>query len=211
MIDSLIANKESMTKRDVKRQMLIDIGTVIFTQKGFSITSLDEIVMTAQIPKGSFYYYFKGKEDFAIEVIKNYGQYFSRKLGRILEDKQRGPLDRLRAFTEEAANGVIRFEFKRGCLIGNLGQEMASLEEEFRLALFNVIRDWRIRIKTCLEEAKESGEIQTKIGSETLSKFFWSAWEGAVLCSKLERSSQPLHIVSDLFINELLQPVVNSK
>ena len=153
MIDSLIANKESMTKRDVKRQMLIDIGTVIFTQKGFSITSLDEIVMTAQIPKGSFYYYFKGKEDFAIEVIKNYGQYFSRKLGRILEDKQRGPLDRLRAFTEEAANGVIRFEFKRGCLIGNLGQEMASLEEEFRLALFNVIRDWRIRIKTCLEEA----------------------------------------------------------
>jgi len=207
MTDSSLLTKEPMSKRETKRQMLIDIGTVIFTQKGFSITSLDEIVATAEIPKGSFYYYFKGKEDFAIEVIKNYGQYFSRKLGRILEDKNRGPLKRLEMFTNEAANGVTRFDFKRGCLIGNLGQEMASLEEEFRITLLQVISDWRIRIEVCIDEAKVLGEIETKVSSENLSKFFWSAWEGAVLCSKLERSSQPLNIVSDLFINELLQPV----
>lgn len=205
------AFQEPLTKREAKRQMLIDIGTVIFTQKGFSITSLDEIVMTAEIPKGSFYYYFQGKEEFAIEVIKNYGRYFSKKLERSLEDKKRSPAERIRAFTKEASNGVTRYEFKRGCLIGNLGQEMASLEEEFRITLLGVIRDWRTRVQACIEEAKEVGEIKTDVTSEVLSRFFWSAWEGAVLCAKLEQSAKPLQIVGDVFIDELLQPVKPTK
>jgi TetR/AcrR family transcriptional repressor of nem operon len=88
---------------------------------------------------------------------------------------------------------------------------MASLEEEFRIALLDVIRDWRIRVEACIEEAKESGEITTVVDSHILSQFFWSAWEGAVLCSKLERSSQPLQIIGDLFISELLRPAVSNK
>lgn len=208
MTTQLIDSKEAISKRGAKRQVLIDIGTAIFTQKGFSITSLDEIVMTADIPKGSFYYYFKGKEDFAIEVIKNYGRYFSRKLERVLEDQNKSPLKRLKAFCEEATRGVTRFEFKRGCLIGNLGQEMASLEESFRLELYEVIFDWRKRVEHCIDEAKELGEIETKVSSQDLSKFFWSAWEGAVLCAKLEKSANSLKIVSDLFINELLKPTM---
>lgn len=208
MTAQLLDPKETLSKKGAKRQMLIDIGTAIFTQKGFSSTSLDDIVMAADIPKGSFYYYFKGKEDFAIEVIKNYGRYFSRKLERVLEDPSKSPLGRLKAFCEEATKGVTRFEFKRGCLIGNLGQEMASLEESFRLELFDVIFDWRKRVELCIEEAKKLGEIETKVSSKELSKFFWSAWEGAVLCSKLEKSANPLKIVSDLFINELLKPTM---
>ena len=211
MSSTTLVAKAPINKRALKRQMLIDIGTVIFTQKGFSITSLDEIVMTAEIPKGSFYYYFQNKEDFAIEVIKNYGRYFSRKLERILEDTHRSPLERLWAFAKEAIGGMTRFDFKRGCLIGNLGQEMATLQEDFRLSLLDVIQDWRIRIERCIEEAKHAGEINTTVSSQNLAIFFWSAWEGAVLCSKLERSAQPLKIVSDLFINEVLQPVVISE
>ena len=203
--------REASNKSESKRQTLINIGTVLFTQKGFSSTSLDEIVVAAKIPKGSFYYYFRGKEDFAIEVIKNYGNYFSRKLERILNDQTKSPLERLRAFMDEATSGVMRYEFKRGCLIGNLGQEMASLEEGFRITLLDVIRDWRDRIEACVEEAKEVGEINVTLDSDVLSRFFWSAWEGAVLCAKLERSERPLQIVSEVFIGQLLQPVSTVK
>lgn len=206
---TILEAKGPTTKRDSKRQMLVDIGTAIFTQKGFSITSLDEIVATAEIPKGSFYYYFKGKEDYAIEVIRNYGRYFSRKLAKRLEDQTKSPIKRIKAFCDEATKGVARYEFKRGCLIGNLGQEMASLEEGFRLELFTVISDWRKRIEECIDEGKRIGEIQTNKNSKDLAKFFWSAWEGAVLCSKLERSTSTLKIVSDIFINELLKPTNN--
>lgn len=197
-------------EQNEKRVALIKIGTAIFTQKGFSITSLDEIVEIAEVPKGSFYYYFKSKDDYALEVIKNYGVYFSGKLQRILNDDKLSPLERLAAFTREAEEGVKRYDFKRGCLIGNLGQEMASLEERFRIELLSVIADWRQQVMHCIDLAKAAGEIKTTVDSFELAHFFWCAWEGAVLCAKLELSIIPLEIVSRLFISELLQPAVKN-
>ena len=206
-MNKIMQIKQAAAKPNDKKLLLINIGTAIFTQKGFSITSLDEIVEIAEIPKGSFYYYFKSKDEFAIEVIKNYGIYFSKKLQRILSNDKKAPLERLKEFTKEAEAGVRRYEFKRGCLIGNLGQEMATLEERFRIELLNVIADWRDQVRQCIDLAKERLEIKTTVDASELANFFWCAWEGAVLCSKLELSTQPLNIVSRLFITELLQPV----
>lgn len=206
-MNKIMQIKQTAAKPNDKKLLLINIGTAIFTQKGFSITSLDEIVEIAEIPKGSFYYYFKSKDEFAIEVIKNYGIYFSKKLQRILSNDKKSPLERLKEFTKEAEAGVRRYEFKRGCLIGNLGQEMATLEEHFRIELLNVIADWRDQVRQCIDLAKERREIKTTVDASELANFFWCAWEGAVLCSKLELSTQPLNIVSRLFITELLQPV----
>jgi len=189
-----------------KRQTLVNIGTALFTQKGFGSTGLDEIVQAADVPKGSFYYYFESKDVFAHAVIRNYAAYFAKKLDRTLNDATLSPLARLRAFTADATDGVMRFEFKRGCLVGNLGQEMASLEEAFRILLLAVLSDWRERFRQCIAEAQADGEVRTRVDPAALARFFWSAWEGAVLCAKLERSRDPLDNVSHLFFDHLLLP-----
>lgn len=195
------------TRAADKRQRLIDIGTAIFTQKGFGSTGLDAIVQAAGVPKGSFYYYFTSKDEYAHAVIRNYADYFAKKLDRTLDDERRSPLERLRAFAADATAGVSRYDFKRGCLVGNLGQEMASLEEAFRLLLLGVLDTWRRRFEACIDEAKAAGEIATPVPSAALAQFFWSAWEGAVLCAKLEQSTAPLDNVGALFFDHLLQPV----
>ena len=189
-----------------KRRALVDIGTALFTQKGFANTGLDEIVQAADVPKGSFYYYFDSKDAYAHAVIRNYAAYFERKLDRSLNDPSRSPLQRLKAFADDATAGMLRFEFRRGCLIGNLGQEMAGLEEAFRVSLLEVLDAWRERFRGCIDEARDAGEIRTTIDAASLARFFWSAWEGAVLCAKLERSRAPLDNVAHLFFDHLLRP-----
>ena len=52
---------------------------------------------------------------------RNYAGYFARKLDRCLLDASRQPLARIAAFVEEAKAGMQRFEYRRGCLVGNLG------------------------------------------------------------------------------------------
>lgn len=198
---------KSQSRGDTKRQRLIDIGTALFTQKGFAGTGLDEIVQRADVPKGSFYYYFDSKEAYVQAVIHNYAAYFAKKLDRTLGDTSVDPLQRLRAFAAEAIHGVQRFEFKRGCLVGNLGQEMASLQEDFRVLLLAVLDQWRERVRACIAEAQARGQIATTADPAALAHFFWSAWEGAVLCAKLEQSTRALDNVTRLFIDELLQPV----
>lgn len=196
----------TQARGDHKRQALIDIGTEIFTLKGFSSTGLDEIVQRADVPKGSFYYYFDSKEDFAQAVIRNYAAYFAKKLDRTLGDTALTPLQRLRAFTADATQGMRRFDFRRGCLVGNLGQEMAGLQDGFRVGLLAVLNQWRDRFADCIAQAQAAGEVATTADPAALARFFWSAWEGAVLCAKLEQSDRALDNVATLFVEQLLQP-----
>jgi len=84
---------------------------------------------------------------------------------------------------------------------------MASLENKFRVLLLQVLDTWRERFRRCINEAKAAGEIATPLDSAALAQFFWSAWEGAVLCAKLEQSTRALDNVSTLNFEHLLQPV----
>ncbi|MEP3563489.1 MAG: TetR/AcrR family transcriptional regulator [Marinobacter sp.] len=174
------------------RQALIGVGLAALTEKGYSYTGLDEILRQAKVPKGSFYHYFDNKEAFGKALIEAYGRFFANKLERSLADNTLPPLERIQAFVAEAKDGMAKFGYRRGCLIGNMGQEMAALPESFRSLLREVFRDWEARIARVLEEARQAGEVPEHVVPEQMAQFFWIGWEGAVLRAKLEQSSQPL-------------------
>lgn len=78
-----------------KRIKIIDKGLTLMHLKGYNGTGLQEIVEAAGIPKGSFYYYFKSKEHFAIEVMKYYYESKYEELIKILSDKSISPCRRI--------------------------------------------------------------------------------------------------------------------
>ncbi|MDM0088891.1 MULTISPECIES: TetR/AcrR family transcriptional regulator [unclassified Variovorax] len=194
----------SPPKRDsAKKEMLVRIGVAVFTEKGFHNTPIDELVAQAGVPKGSFAYYFGNKDAYTLTVIQSYAEYFNKKLDRCLGNEALGPIDRIKAFADEATAGMERFAFRRGCLVGNLGQELGALDETFRTALLRALVGWQTRIEACLEEAKKAGELAPEADAAALAKLFWYAWEGAVLGAKLEKSRAPLDGVSAAFIGHL--------
>ncbi len=58
-----------MKKGEKRRQELIRIAYRMFISKGYEQTSVDEIIDAAGIAKGTYYYYFKSKEQMLEEVI----------------------------------------------------------------------------------------------------------------------------------------------
>ncbi len=50
-------------KPAVRQAEILEVARQLFQAKGYEATSVDEIVRTADIAKGTFYYYFKSKED----------------------------------------------------------------------------------------------------------------------------------------------------
>ncbi|ERS09719.1 TetR family transcriptional regulator [Marinobacter sp. EN3] len=174
------------------RDALIQVGLGVLTEKGYSYTGIDEILRQAGVPKGSFYHYFDNKEAFGRALIEAYGQFFAKKLERSLSDASLSPLARIQAFVDGAKAGMQKFDYRRGCLIGNLGQEMAALPESFRSLLCAVFRDWESRVERVLEEARKLGEVSQSLSCDQMAQFFWTGWEGAVLRAKLEQSPEPL-------------------
>lgn len=190
-------------KASDKRLEIVRKGVEIFTEKGFHNTAIDEVVHAAGVPKGSFTYYFGSKDAYAIEVIEMYADYFNRKLDRLLTDPTLTPLQRIRAFADDATLGMQRHHFRRGCLVGNLGQEVGALNERFRVAILSALSRWQRCIETCLVEAVKSGELHPSIDAAQLARRFWYSWEGAVLGAKLERSRAPLDASIEAFIMSL--------
>lgn len=185
------------------RQLILRAGLALLTEKGFSATGLEEILTHAKTPRGSFYHYFSSKEAFGLSLIEHYGDYFSRRLDRFLNDSSMSPLNRLHAFVEDSKAGMARHHFRRGCLIGNLGQEMGSLPKSFRKKLKETFETWQIRFSVCLKQAQKEGEIAPSLNTDQLAAFFWIGWEGAVLRSKLERTVEPLEIFETFFFARL--------
>jgi len=181
------------------RELLLRSGLEVLTEKGFSATGIDEILGRVGVPKGSFYYYFNSKEAFGLALIDRYADYFAHKIDRHLSNTQLAPVDRLRSFVGDAIASMARFDFRRGCLIGNLGQEMGVLPESFRVRLKEVFGDWQAQFAACLALAQETGALSKSVDVNQVAAFFWIGWEGAVLRAKLEQSAAPLELFSDFF------------
>src|SRR5690625_777851 len=141
------------------RERLIRCGVTRCTQAGFQVPSIDEILRASAVPQVACYYYFKNKHEFGLAVIDAYADYFSQKLRRIFDDSSISPLQRLDRFVLEAQDGMERHAFLRGCLIGNLGMELASMDDDFRNRLENVLRMWERQTSNCLRLAQQAHEI----------------------------------------------------
>ncbi|PJI96125.1 TetR family transcriptional regulator [Acidovorax sp. 69] len=195
--------KNSDVPRQDIRALLIRTGVAVLTEKGYSSVGIDEVLRAVQVPKGSFYYYFDSKEAFGQVLITAYADYFARKLDRWFLDTAISPVQRLRNFIQDATEGMARHDFRRGCLVGNLGQEMGTLPESFRPKLEQVFLDWQARTATCLAEAQRAKEIAAHHDCARLAQFFWIGWEGAVLRAKLDRSPTPLDVYAEGFFEML--------
>lgn len=194
------------------RAALMRAGVAALTEKGFSATGIDEILRSAGVPKGSFYHYFASKEAFGAELICAYADYFGHKLDQHFGNDLLSPLNRLRAFIADAERGMARHEYRRGCLIGNLGQEMGALPEAYRAQLAAVFADWQARTARCLAAARAAGELPPALDVERAAAFFWIGWEGAVLRAKLEHGPGPLRLFAHAYLEsmQVVQPAATA-
>ncbi len=204
-MSSIPKSKIRAHPRNETRARLVSVGTEILSEKGFGSTGVEEILGKAGVPRGSFYYYFESKAQFGLAVIDNYENLWAQKLTRLLRDPMTPPLERISNYITEGVRGLEKYTFRRGCLIGNMGQEMASLDDVFRARILDVFQSWADYVADCLTQARDRGELSAALDVPTLSKFFWFAWEGAILQAKLERSTAPIEQFRAVMFENILK------
>lgn len=187
------------------RERLLDLGSELINTQGYNNTGINAIVQAAGVPKGSFYYYFASKEDFGLAVIDRFDAHYRHKLDTALNRPKVPPLDRLRGYLETGMADMINADFGSGCLIGNLGQELAGRHPAFRERLDQVFSGWVSRFAACLDEAHQRGDIALSTDSRRLAEFLLSGWEGALLRAKVTHNTAPLQAFIDLFFAQMLR------
>lgn len=195
--------KKEQTGFSETKAALIRTGMEILTEKGFAATGIDAILRSVNVPKGSFYHYFSSKEAYGLVLIENYSSFLKAKLVKALSVEYLDPLARLALFMDQAEVSMRKYSYSRGCLVGNLSQEVAQLPESFRDKLDDVLNEWQALVAECFEQAKLLGHIARETNCGELAYTFWNGWEGAVMRAKLEQSAVPLKLFSEFFIRSI--------
>ncbi len=194
-----------MEKRDTRND-IIKVGMELISTHGYSATGIGTILQLAKVPKGSFYHYFPSKQVFGLAVIDRFAEGYARFVCAFLQEPGVSPLGRLRNYLEAIAQAVGLEEdgCVRGCLIGNLGQELAAQNEIFRLRLEEVFGDWLRLLAATLDQARAAEEVDAGLDSRCMAGVVLSGLQGALLRSKVQRSAQPIRELIDVLFDRLL-------
>ncbi len=174
------------------REEIIRKGAELIHAQGFNATGLQQILQAAGIPKGSFYFYFKSKEDFGLEIINYFNAIISATFTRYLTDKKIPPLKRLEKLFKFFEAAFQKSGYALGCPIGNLSLELADTNERLRLHLVGVIEALITQIKLCLQEAKREKSIPASLNASDTARFIFHGFEGAVLHMKVVKNIEPI-------------------
>ncbi len=178
--------------RDNTKSRLIEIGAEIIHLKGYNNTGIQEILLAAKVPKGSFYNYFKNKEDFGLHVIDYFVDYMAHVAGGILGDLSVSPLMRIRRLLQGFIELFKSKEYGYGCPIGNLAQEMGDLSPAFRERLKYALDSLAGIYADALALAQEAGEIPRDLDIHDTARFIVSSWHGALIHMKAVKGPEPL-------------------
>ena len=191
-------------KKENTRPKNLEAAAELVHRNGFNHTGIQEILDRASVPKGSFYFYFKSKEDLGLALIDHHAERIAAKAQSCFEDCFRPPLDRLRSFFRCAFERYEAQGYQKGCPIGNLCQEMSDLSPAFRRKLESVMERIALGMAGVLEQAREAGDLPPRLDPEETARFIVSSWQGALLVMKVEKSAEPLFRFERFIFDEIL-------
>ncbi|WP_073162322.1 TetR/AcrR family transcriptional regulator [Pseudomonas asturiensis] len=177
------------------RQHILDVARQLMTHKGYTSVGLAEVVAAAQVPKGSFYYYFKSKEAFGQALLE---RYFSEYLSTV-DGLLSGPApaaERLLDYFGYWAHTQCSDSPMDKCLVVKLGAEVCDLSEPMRRVLDRGTQAIHSKLERCIEQGRVDGSITTPLASSMLAQALYQLWLGASLMMKIGKRD-------DVFANTL--------
>lgn len=173
------------------RQHLLDTGHLMMVVKGFTGVGLNEILQTAGVPKGSFYHYFKSKEQYGQALLEDY---FSRYLAD-MDERFAAPAtsarERLMGYWQKWLDSYCEPCGEQKCLVVKLSAEVADLSDPMRLTLRDGSDRVIERISDCIEQGQADDSLPQGDAFRTATALY-QLWLGASLLSKLHRNGRPL-------------------
>ena len=179
------------TTRSKTREEIIRKGAELIHAQGYNATGVQQILQASGIPKGSFYFYFKSKEDFGLEIIDHFTSIISNIFTRFLNDSKTPPMKRFEKLFEYYESAFQKNGCSLGCPIGNLSLELADGNDRLRKHLKTVIEKLISHIELCLAEAKSDRSIPADLNTADAARFIFHGFEGAVLHVKVVKGIEP--------------------
>lgn len=175
------------------RSRILSISRELFHGRSYADVGIKEICDLAKVQKGSFYHFFKSKQDLAMAVIDDMSDDWANGFVAEAFDPALPPLERLDYMVDAAyywQKAATDMEGRMpGCLFGNLALEVSTRDEVLRAKLIAVFEKASSKFHEALEEAVERGDIEP-LNTQATGLAMLAFLEGVILLAKTKNDPE---------------------
>src|SRR3990172_3442064 len=170
------------------RQKMIEAALDLFHRKGIPATSVDEILEQAGTGKSQFYYYFKSKNGLVHHVLLHFYEMLKNNRTPALTHIE--TWDDLERWFEVFIDYQKAVHYERSCPIGTIGNDVFD-QDLLRQDIKLIFEFTRHSLAQFFSAKKAKGELPRSVDPQNLAHLCFTIQQGAMLVSKIERSSEP--------------------
>lgn len=183
-----------MAQKDTHRNNLVRTAMRLFRRQGYAASGLQQILAESGAPRGSFYHYFpQGKEGLAEAAVSLAGDLVAEMLEAHLH-RTRTLRTFLGRVVETYAGWMAEGGFASGCPIATTMLECAPASTPVTAAGERAYRRWIAIVAAAFER---DGHDEATAARNAAA--FVAALQGALILSRVMRSTQPLVDIAAIF------------
>jgi len=171
-----------------QKEDILKVGYDVIRKNGYHQVGINQIIKEAGIPKGSFYNFFESKEDFAKQVIEDYGKENSIFLREYFMNSTEKPLQSLRNFYEMMIGINETDKFQSGCVVNKMSLELGRNNNSFAELLDRHFMDWIEIIAKIVQKGQDAGEITKQQTAIEIAEYLHAGMYGGFSRSSVLQS-----------------------
>lgn len=191
-----------MSKAENTKKHIIEKAAPVFNIKGYSGTTLSDIIEVTGLTKGSIYGNFENKDEVAIAVYHYNIDLMAARFSEAMAGKN-SPADKLIAVTGYYRNNWKSFFERGGCPIQNAAIEADDNAPFLKKHVQNSIKRWVKAFSGIIEEGQKAGTVKKKINAQDFAYDMLTTLEGGVMLGKIMNDPQILFKALDKIVTQI--------
>lgn len=155
---------------------VIEKAQKVFWTKGFTATSLEDVLTATGMGSGSFYNAFKGGKKELFRKALNQRREAFRAFETALNQSD-APMELIRDFFRSIAR-ADRDTHLQGCLIVNTVVEMAALDKDLENEAVAILKDVEHLYTKAIRRAQKEGTMKNQTDPAVLGRYLITLWNG---------------------------------
>ncbi len=170
------------------KEDILNVGYDVFRRNGYHNVGINQILKEAGIPKGSFYNFFESKEDFAQQVIKQYGESNACWMKDFFDDCTLPPMECLQSFYAMMIDLNEKDTYSGGCLVNNMSVEVGRQNDSIASEANTHFLEWLHVLAAVIVKGQETNEITNKFSALELAEYMHAGFFGVLARTKVTRN-----------------------
>jgi TetR/AcrR family transcriptional repressor of nem operon len=163
----------------------------LFAAKGYSDTSMDDIVKATGVSRYGIYGTFGNKRELFEQALERYADGMGRELYmRLLEPD--ASLAHIRRIFDERIGDMCSVDERKGCLFVHTAMQLASEDEELQGVLQKFMKRMSKAFAIGLESAKARGEVRKDMDTAAAGDFLTNTQFGLAVLGRTGFSREAL-------------------